>query len=440
VRFDRNSLSLLALSAIGGSFCALAPGQELIDVVPPEALRQSADDVSPLPSIVPMSAAATPLLSQPGPLNQADMANLDGCQVVARIDNQIILACDVLWRVNQLIETQKQRLGPEVKIKPEEIEAVRQQLLKREVAALVDRKLVYNEFRRTVPAENLPRIEENLRAPFEEKELPWLMKQLNVNSQIELERELARLGSSLADTRRAFNERIIAAEWIHSKVKINEEVSPDEMIEYYRAHLADYEYPTQARWEELAVRKDRFDDPAEAYAELAKMGNEVWQRRSGQPATESAPGGGTTYFSASLRSTAQPLNGAAFAEVATAKSDGFTSKKGGLHDWTTKGALQCKELDEAIFTKLQVGQMSPIIDSGPMFHIVRVLERKEAGREAYTDVQADIREKLKDERMQVEVEKYLTRLRSEARIWTVFTGHVSADTLMGRKPEPTRQK
>ena len=42
--------------------------------------------------------------------------------------------------------------------------------------------------------------------------------------------------------------------------------------------------------------------------------------------------------------------------------------------------------------------------------------------------------KLKEQRFQVEVEKYLTRLRSEARIWTLFTGNVSADALLGRKP------
>ena len=43
--------------------------------------------------------------------------------------------------------------------------------------------------------------------------------------------------------------------------------------------------------------------------------------------------------SAALR---QPVKGAAFAEVAKAKSDGFTAKNGGVHDWTTKGALQCE--------------------------------------------------------------------------------------------------
>ena len=39
--------------------------------------------------------------------------------------------------------------------------------------------------------------------------------------------------------------------------------------------------------------------------------------------------------------------------------------------------------------------MSPILDSGPAFHIVRVLERKEAGCRPFSEVQNDIRDKLK---------------------------------------------
>ena len=66
---------------------------------------------------------------------------------------------------------------------------------------------------------------------------------------------------------------------------------------------------------------------------------------------------------------------------------------------------------------------------------MRVLERKEAGRKPYTEVQLDIRDKLKEQRFQLEVEKYLSRLRGEARIWTVFTGNVSADALLGQTPE-----
>lgn len=414
MRLARFSLIPVIVATIYGSLCAPTRAQELLDIGAPEAAQSSPDDVGSLSPASPNPAPAA--TADAVPLTQADAANLDGCQVIARIDDQIILACDVLWRVNQLIEMQRQRMSPEMEITPEQITAVHQQLMKREVASLVDRKLLYNEFRRNVPAENLPRIEENLRGPFEEKELPNLYKQLKVNSKRDLEHELARLGSSLADVQRAFNERIIAAEWIHSKVKVNEEVSPDEMLEYYRGHLTEYDYPTQARWEELVVRKNRFKEPREAYAALALMGNEVWQL-----------------------GTAKPVKGAAFADVATAKSDGATAKKGGVYDWTTKGALQCKAIDEALFT-LQVGQMSPILDGGTTFHIVRVLERKEAGRKSFPDVQGDIRDRLKEERFQTEVEKYLTQLRGEARIWTVFTGNVSADTLLGRKPDETQQR
>ena len=405
---------LIALCAILGSTCAPVRAQVMMDPPGPGVAAQPAGDVGPLMPFTQdmVSRQSTDNVE----LSQADAANLDGCKKLAQIDDQIILACEVLWRVNKLIEDQKKKLPEGQEVKKEEIDVVRQQLMKREVAMLVDRKLLFNEFKRNVPLENLPRIEENLRQPFEEKKLPQLCEQLGVKNQNELERELARLGSSIADERRAFNEQIIAAEWIHSKVKVNEEVSPDEMLEYYNAHLADYDFPTQARWEEIAVRKDKYKDPADAYAALALMGNEIWQR-----------------------GTVKPVKGAAFAEVAKAKSDGFTADKGGEHDWTTKGSLQCKAIDDSLFT-LQVGQMSPILDSGTMFQIVRVLERKEAGRKSFTDVQADIRDRLKEKRYQVEVENYLTRLRGEARIWTVFTGNVSADTLLGRKPDETKQR
>jgi parvulin-like peptidyl-prolyl isomerase len=146
------------------------------------------------------------------------------------------------------------------------------------------------------------------------------------------------------------------------------------------------------------------------------MGNEVWHR-----------------------GTAAAVQGPAFAEVAKAKSDGFTAKDGGLHDWTTKGALQCEQIDTELFTR-QVGQMSPIIDSGPAFHIVRVLERKEAGRKPFTEVQGDIRIALKEQRMRAAMGEYIAQLRADARIWTAFTGNVSADVLLGKQPDDTQRR
>lgn len=331
-------------------------------------------------------------------------ATVDGCQVIARIDGQVVLACELLWRVNIKLEENRD------KIPPDQYEAVRDQLMQMTLTGMIDQKLLYGEFRRNVPPENMPRIEENLQPYFVEKEVPVLMKELDAKSQRELEQKLSQLGSSLADTRQNFTERVIASEWIRSKIKVSEEVSPQEMVEYYRDHRAEFEYPTKARWEELMVRKSGIPAQAqEAYSRLAQMGNEVWPRvAAGPPATT-------------------PL----FGDVAKAKSEGVNAAKGGIHDWTTKGSLKAKIVDEAIFA-LPVGQMSPILDSGTGFHIVRVLERTEAGCRPFSEVQNDIRDKLKDERMGIAQRKYIADLRKNTKIWTVYTGDVSVETLMSR--------
>jgi hypothetical protein len=342
----------------------------------------------------------------------ADASSLAGCQVIARIEGQVVLASEVLWKINKLIES---RAG---QIPPEQLGPIREELTQSFVAELLDRKLIYAEFRRNVPAENLPRIEETLAAGFEKDEVPKLMKELEVGSREELEKELVRLGSSLADARRAFNERTIAQFWVQSKIKINEEVSPDEMLEYYQSHLADYEYPLQVRWEELEVRKARFPTEKQAFEEIAGMGNEVWHRAMAQP-------GG--------------LHGPAFADVAKARSDGFNAKEGGQYDWTTKGALKDTVIDQSLFS-LQIGQMSEILSTDASYHIVRVLERKEAGRRPFTEVQGEIRDKLKERRFQVAVGEYLDRLHRESRVWTAQTGDVSAQTFLARARGETQQR
>src|SRR5262245_57585633 len=101
----------------------------------------------------------------------ADAANIDGCQVIARIDGMIVQACEVLWHVNKLIEQNAD------KVSPEQVPKLRQELVRRELASLLDRKLLYNDFVRSNPqvAENLPHIEEKLLQPFQEQELPQLM-------------------------------------------------------------------------------------------------------------------------------------------------------------------------------------------------------------------------------------------------------------------------
>ena len=144
-------------------------------------------------------------------------------------------------------------------------------------------------------------------------------------------------------------------------------ITYEALLAYYQDHLKEYEFPAQVKWEELMVRFDRCGgDRNEAWRQLCEMGNEVWQTAAANPG----------------------LRGPVFAAVAKAKSHGVTAAKGGFHDWTTLGALKCEDMNNALAT-LAVGQMSDGIESDKGFHIVRVLERKEAGRTPFTDAQAD---------------------------------------------------
>ena len=353
----------------------------------------------------PMDMVAVPLSDSPG---SGDMpATVDGSQVIARINGQVVQACEILWMVNLMIDKNRD------KIPPDKMAEVRALLIKRQLAGIVDRKLLYYAFRQNVPAENIPHIEENLVEPFEKQEIPLLMKQFKVDSQPELEKELCRMGSSLADAKRAFNERVIASEWMRNKIKVNEEISPIEIHDYYVGHLTDYDFPAKVRWEELMVRKARFADPGQAYAEIARIGNELQGAVAGRDPKQSI-----------------------FTEVAKVKSDGVTAKSGGQFDWTNKGSLKTQTIDDTLFA-IPVGAMSQILESDTGFHIVRVLERKDAGRKPFTDVQVEIRDKLKDERLHAAQDKYLEQLRSEASIETIFTGKISADALAGRGADGT---
>jgi hypothetical protein len=180
------------------------------------------------------------------------------------------------------------------------------------------------------------------------------------------------------------------------------------MLEYYQQHINDYKYETQVKWEELMVRFDKFGgDRDAAWSALAKMGNQAWSVIRTNPAAR----------------------GAAFAEIAKAKSHGFTATDGGLHDWMSPDALTSKALANAL-TNLAVGQMSEGLESDLGFHIVRVLDRKAAGIVPFTEAQTKIKERIEAEQKTKFLEAELDKLRKSAKVWTIFDGDLGGDRLM----------
>jgi hypothetical protein len=330
----------------------------------------------------------------------ADAKPIEGSQIIARIEDQVVLASDVLWQVNQMIVMNNQP------IPSEQLGEVQQMLMRRMVLQLVDTKLLFADFRRTVPAENLPKIEASIAEPFEKVEIPRLLEILKVKDRVGLEAKLQQSGASLKTVQRQFTERTVAQEWIRQKTPKPKPITHEELLAYYQDHLKEYEYPAQVKWEELMVRFDRVGGNRDAaWKMLADMGNEVWALVEANP----------------------NLRGPVFAPVAKAKSHGFTADKGGLQQ-NGLGDLKCEALNEALAT-LQLGQMSERIESEQGFHIARVLERTPAGRKSFVDVQPDIRKTLEAEQKEAAIAGELARIRKTARIWTAWDGDLNGERL-----------
>lgn len=357
-------------ASIGSSAAAAAPAASAPTSLPAPQTDPSAPQTDPL-----TSAANLQIL--PGPPKDYPDA-----QVAGRIGTEVVLVGDLKAMAGDMLVQRKIQLpkGQEAEF----YEQANHQILKQ----LIETKLVFNDAMHTIPAAGLSSMETKVNEYFDKEQLPEMLKLYGASTRQELDAKLREHGNSLDRARKQFFERTVAKEWLRSQVKLDEEVPHAEVLGYYQQHLPDYEFPAKAQWEELMVRFDRFPNKEAAYAAAAEMGNLA-------------------------------MRGAPFAEVAKTRSQGSTADSGGAHDWTTKGSLVSKTLDDALFT-LPTGTFSQIIETERGFHIVRVLQRKDAGRISFVDAQGEIKKKLKDESVKKQINKYLDDLRQKTPVSTMY--------------------
>jgi len=347
----------------------------------------------------PALPGAEPLAGPPPPPRQ-DPVPCEEAAILGRVGSEVILAGELLMGIPELRAKNAQ-------VPKEILEAEIAKILKQRLEQKIDEKLLCQHAQRTIPAENFPKIKENVAREFENSQVPRMMKGMKARSRQELEQMLRAAGTSLEQQKRAFIDQILAQEWLRQQVKTEEEVSHEEMLAYWREHAADFETPSRVRWEQLTVRVARFANREEARAALAEMGNKV-------------------------------LDGAPLAEVARAESHGATAEQGGQWDWTTRGGLASDVLNQALFGDgqrpgLPVGALSPILDDGPSLHIVRVLQREEPVRKPFVEAQAEIGKKIRVERDRQARQSFLAKLRREIPVWTTFDAPATAT-----RPSPKR--
>jgi parvulin-like peptidyl-prolyl isomerase len=308
-----------------------------------------------------------------------------GTEVIARVGSQVILASEVLVGADEIIANALNS----GQIREEQVVELRHYLMRQKLEQTIETKLVLVEALRDIPKENLPKVEQKVREIYEKEHLPKLIDGVKIKSRAELIEMMRKAGTSPEEQQRVFFERSLAAQYLmRQSDDEKKEITHEQMLAYYRAHQTEYETPPRARWEHIMVRASNYPSKAEAHAKIAEWGNMIF---AGKP----------------------------FADVAREHSDDHSSEQGGLHDWTTQGALAYEVLDKAIFT-LPVGQLSAILEDERGFHIIRVVERQDLQRKPFGEMQAEIKKRIKEEREGEASKKYVTELRKKTPVWTIF--------------------
>lgn len=314
-------------------------------------------------------------------------------QIIAWVGDQPIQAGDIMPMVEQIMAPHLAEMDPKVvEQQKAAIDHQKDKLMRQALDSSIQTKLLYLDFLRTIPADKkkeiLPKITSRAEEQFMEKQLPEAMEKAKVETQAELDAKLREFGSSIQSQKQSFIERALGQSVLSQKVNYEPEITHQAMLDYYYANIADYEISARARWEKLTVRFDRFATKQEAWAALGAMGNEV-------------------------------LRGAPLHAVAQRQSQGIDAREGGYHDWTNRGSLASETLDQAIFN-LPVGRLSDRLEDAQGFHIVRVIERVEAGRVPFEQAQIDIKETLRKEHVKEQVNAYVAKLKQEIPVWNTL--------------------
>ncbi len=312
---------------------------------------------------------------------------------MARIASDVILAGEIMPRIDGIIESNKGKYPDDV------LQRQRELMIREALKKQIENKLIYLDLQQTIPKENFPQVEKNVGKQFDEVELPRMLKQAKVETRRQLSEKLEKLGTSLQREKRAFVQRVLAQSWIHEQVKSDEQIPHQDLIDYYHRHATDFDKPARARWKELMVRFSKYPTKAEAGAAIARMGNRV------------------------------VVTGVPFETVAKGESQGTTAAEGGVREWTTQGSLVSDVLDRALFDPhLAVGRPSPILESDNAFHIILVTQRELAHRTPFREAQVEIKKKIEKQRTSEQIRAYVFRLKQRIPVWTVFDQQTGTST------------
>ena len=288
-------------------------------------------------------------------------------EIVAKVNDDIVTKSDLDTEEQGMLQDLYRRFsGTELDGKVAE---AKKELLRR----LVDRRVLVQ---RAAHLFDMTKMQDFYLESFKDQQ--------NIKSDKDLEKLLAEQGMTMADLKTRLVEEFSPQQVIRAEVADRIAVSEKDARTYYEAHSAEFDIPAQATIREIVIK-------------------------AAEPEREARRG---TAEAVRARVSAA---GADFAAVAAEVSDAGTKKAGGLLGTVKKGDLS-EALEKAAFT-IPVGDVSPVIEAGYGFHILKVDARTDEALKPFDDVKAEIENKIQNDRFTVEYKNYLKKAWTEATIW-----------------------
>jgi len=210
--------------------------------------------------------------------------------------------------------------------------------------------------------------------------------QKRFKSQQEFEKAIQNMDLNMAEMRDYTRRDLIIANFIQSKLTAKISVSEDESKKFYDQNVDKFKRAESVRASHILIGID-----SKASAEEKKKAREKAEQ---------------------LRK--QIADGAEFAAVAKANSTCPSSKMGGDLGYFGKGQM-VKPFEDAAFG-MQVGEVSSVVETQFGYHIIKLLEKKNAETIPYAEVKSWIEKHIKDLKINGAVNAYLNNAKKEAKI------------------------
>ncbi|MFN9420516.1 MAG: peptidylprolyl isomerase [Pirellula sp.] len=221
---------------------------------------------------------------------------------------------------------------------------------------------------------------------FYDSIVPDMKKKQKCETDEEFYAFLEKAQMTLQTLQNDYAETMLARQCINENVPEKPAAELIDLAEYYDEHIDEFKQPAKARFQILTAEFSKHPSKEAAFGAIAEMGNQV-------------------------------IGGRPFETVARSMSNGYAASEGGYYDWTTKSALKSKVIDDVVFS-IEPQKLSQIIEDTDGFHIVRVIERKNAQTVPFHEVQPEIKKKIVEIKKKQLEKDYMQKVRETTPVWT----------------------